>query len=63
MIGLLLGFANEVMTKKSLNEQLVFNVTHGVTPLIAIMVILFSLVPSFLINQDKHMVEPDHQSV
>ncbi len=63
MIGLLLGFANEVMTKKSLNEQLVFNVTHGVTPLIAIMVILFSLVPSFLINQDKHMVEPGSQNV
>jgi hypothetical protein len=57
MIGILSGFTNEIMMKKSLTEQLLFNVTHGVTPVIAVTVILLSLMPSFLIDQNEYLQE------
>ena len=57
MIGILSGLTNEIMMKKSLTEQLLFNVTHGVTPVIAVTVILLSLMPSFLIDQNEYLQE------
>lgn len=62
MIGILSGFINEVIMKKSLTEQLLFNVTHGVTPFIAAIVVLLSLIPSFLIDENELLLESESRN-
>jgi hypothetical protein len=57
MIGLMSGFANEILVKKSLTEQLSYNISHGITPLIVVLVILSSLLPSILIYDEGNLIE------